>query len=81
MHKMISTSLVKKNLLFFQFRALYSGSLVYITLITPEKAIKLVANDFARYHLSVPGQKLVILSFNFLIIHSFLSGICPYLEQ
>lgn len=31
-----------------------------IVLITPEKAIKLVANDFFRYHLRVPGQRLVI---------------------
>ncbi|VDM78533.1 unnamed protein product [Strongylus vulgaris] len=38
-------------------RALYSGSAVNIVLITPEKAIKLVANDFFRYHLAVPGQK------------------------
>lgn len=26
-------------------------------LITPEKAIKLVANDIFRYHLAVPGQE------------------------
>ncbi|KAL6728558.1 hypothetical protein Aduo_010321 [Ancylostoma duodenale] len=42
---------------FAKVRALYSGSAVNIVLITPEKAIKLVANDFFRYHLSVPGQK------------------------
>ncbi|EYB97451.1 hypothetical protein Y032_0141g2279 [Ancylostoma ceylanicum] len=41
---------------FAKVRALYSGSAVNITLITPEKAIKLVANDFMRYHLAVPGQ-------------------------
>ncbi|EYB97449.1 hypothetical protein Y032_0141g2279 [Ancylostoma ceylanicum] len=41
---------------FARVRALYSGSAVNITLITPEKAIKLVANDFMRYHLAVPGQ-------------------------
>ncbi|RCN47789.1 glutamate carrier 1 [Ancylostoma caninum] len=42
--------------LFAKIRALYTGSAVNITLITPEKAIKLVANDFMRYHLAVPGQ-------------------------
>ncbi|VDM74195.1 unnamed protein product [Strongylus vulgaris] len=42
---------------FSKIRALYSGSAVNIVLITPEKAIKLVANDFFRYHLAVPGQK------------------------
>ncbi|CAD5222207.1 unnamed protein product [Bursaphelenchus xylophilus] len=38
-------------------RAIYSGSGVNILLITPEKAIKLVANDFFRYQLAVPNQK------------------------
>ncbi|KIH48111.1 hypothetical protein ANCDUO_21823, partial [Ancylostoma duodenale] len=42
--------------MFAKVRALYTGSAVNITLITPEKAIKLVANDFMRYHLAVPGQ-------------------------
>ncbi|VDN21909.1 unnamed protein product [Cylicostephanus goldi] len=37
-------------------KGLYSGSAVNLVLITPEKAIKLVANDFFRYHLAVPGQ-------------------------
>ncbi|KAK6060221.1 hypothetical protein COOONC_02125, partial [Cooperia oncophora] len=45
------------TLLLEQVHALYSGSAVNIVLITPEKAIKLVANDFFRHHLSVPGQK------------------------
>ncbi|KAI6241477.1 hypothetical protein M3Y99_00305300 [Aphelenchoides fujianensis] len=36
---------------------MYSGSGVNLLLITPEKAIKLVANDFFRYKLSVPGEK------------------------
>jgi len=31
---------------------MYKGSAVNILLITPEKAIKLAANDFFRYHLS-----------------------------
>ncbi|KHJ94296.1 putative glutamate carrier 1 [Oesophagostomum dentatum] len=43
--------------IFSKVRALYSGSAVNIVLITPEKAIKLVANDFFRYHLAVPGEK------------------------
>lgn len=30
---------------------MYRGSAVNILLITPEKAIKLAANDFFRYHL------------------------------
>lgn len=36
---------------------MYSGSAVNILLITPEKAIKLVANDFFRFQFSKPGQK------------------------
>lgn len=34
------------------FVGMYRGSAVNILLITPEKAIKLAANDFFRYHLS-----------------------------
>lgn len=35
---------------------MYRGSAVNILLITPEKAIKLAANDFFRHHLSpAPG--------------------------
>lgn len=37
------------------------GSGVNILLITPEKAIKLAANDFFRHHLSVgPGCVLIL---------------------
>ncbi|VDD94703.1 unnamed protein product [Enterobius vermicularis] len=43
--------------LFSKFRGLYSGAGVNLLLITPEKAIKLVANDIFRYHLAVPGQE------------------------
>lgn len=40
---------------------MYRGSAVNILLITPEKAIKLAANDFFRHHLSpAPGAKLPI---------------------
>uniref|UniRef100_A0A183CP99 RPOL_N domain-containing protein n=1 Tax=Globodera pallida TaxID=36090 RepID=A0A183CP99_GLOPA len=42
---------------FQKIRSFYSGSGVNILLITPEKAIKLVANDFFRHSLEVPGQK------------------------
>ncbi|KAK0396584.1 hypothetical protein QR680_001775 [Steinernema hermaphroditum] len=43
--------------IFRKIGSLYSGSGVNILLITPEKAIKLVANDFFRYTLSKPGEK------------------------
>jgi len=42
-------------------RALYSGSAVNILLITPEKAIKLVANDFFRHKLSTGERQLSII--------------------
>ncbi|XP_025054366.1 mitochondrial glutamate carrier 1 isoform X2 [Alligator sinensis] len=34
---------------------------VNLTLVTPEKAIKLAANDFFRHHLSKDGKKLTLL--------------------
>jgi len=37
---------------------MYRGSAVNIVLITPEKAIKLAANDFFRHHLRTPGGGL-----------------------
>uniref|UniRef100_A0A1B6KS47 Mitochondrial glutamate carrier 2 n=1 Tax=Graphocephala atropunctata TaxID=36148 RepID=A0A1B6KS47_9HEMI len=37
---------------------MYRGSAVNILLITPEKAIKLAANDFFRHHLSTSSGKL-----------------------
>ncbi|KAL3101864.1 hypothetical protein niasHS_003273 [Heterodera schachtii] len=42
---------------FQKMRSFYSGSGVNILLITPEKAIKLVANDFFRHSLAEPGKK------------------------
>jgi solute carrier family 25 glutamate transporter 18/22 len=42
---------------FSKVKSLYSGSGVNILLITPEKAIKLVANDWFRHQFAVPGQK------------------------
>src|SRR4051812_43442574 len=38
---------------------MYRGSGVNLLLITPEKAIKLVANDFFRHKLASPGEKWV----------------------
>ncbi|XP_054720336.1 mitochondrial glutamate carrier 1-like [Uloborus diversus] len=40
------------------FLGMYRGSAVNILLITPEKAIKLAANDFFRHHLSSGSGKL-----------------------
>ncbi|XP_030379180.1 mitochondrial glutamate carrier 1-like [Scaptodrosophila lebanonensis] len=39
---------------------MYRGSAVNIILITPEKAIKLAANDYFRFHLATPEGKLTI---------------------
>ncbi|EJD74927.1 calcium-binding carrier protein Aralar1 [Loa loa] len=43
--------------IFAKIRGIYSGIGVNLLLITPEKAIKLVANDFFRFHLAVPYQE------------------------
>nr|KAF6398577.1 solute carrier family 25 member 22 [Molossus molossus] len=40
---------------------MYRGAAVNLTLVTPEKAIKLAANDFFRYQLSKDGQRLTLL--------------------
>ncbi|KAM9080287.1 mitochondrial glutamate carrier 1 isoform 1-T1 [Megaptera novaeangliae] len=39
---------------------MYRGAAVNLTLVTPEKAIKLAANDFFRYQLSKDGKKLTL---------------------
>ncbi|XP_040111398.1 mitochondrial glutamate carrier 1 isoform X1 [Oryx dammah] len=39
---------------------MYRGAAVNLTLVTPEKAIKLAANDFFRHHLSKDGQQLTL---------------------
>lgn len=44
------------------FFGMYRGSAVNILLITPEKAIKLAANDFFRHLLSSPSKKLSLTS-------------------
>ncbi|KFW77679.1 Mitochondrial glutamate carrier 1, partial [Manacus vitellinus] len=40
---------------------MYRGAAVNLTLVTPEKAIKLAANDFFRHHLSKDGKKLTLM--------------------
>jgi solute carrier family 25 glutamate transporter 18/22 len=42
------------------FSGMYRGSAVNILLITPEKAIKLAANDFFRFKLTTKDGKLPI---------------------
>ncbi|XP_067316432.1 solute carrier family 25 member 55a isoform X1 [Pseudorasbora parva] len=39
---------------------MYRGAAVNLTLVTPEKAIKLAANDFFRHHLSKDGRGLSV---------------------
>ncbi|KPP74623.1 mitochondrial glutamate carrier 1-like, partial [Scleropages formosus] len=39
---------------------MYRGAAVNLTLVTPEKAIKLAANDFFRYHLNKDGRGLTV---------------------
>ncbi|KAM9320635.1 mitochondrial glutamate carrier 1-like [Gastrophryne carolinensis] len=39
---------------------MYRGAAVNLTLVTPEKAIKLAANDFFRHHLAKDGKKLTL---------------------
>uniref|UniRef100_A0A9J8ACY8 Mitochondrial glutamate carrier 1 n=1 Tax=Cyprinus carpio carpio TaxID=630221 RepID=A0A9J8ACY8_CYPCA len=41
---------------------MYRGAAVNLTLVTPEKAIKLAANDFFRFHLSKDGFPLTVFS-------------------
>ncbi|KAJ8399569.1 hypothetical protein AAFF_G00409800 [Aldrovandia affinis] len=41
--------------------AMYRGAAVNLTLVTPEKAIKLAANDFFRHHLSQDGKGLTLV--------------------
>lgn len=63
---------------FSKFKSLYSGSGVNILLITPEKAIKLVANDFFRYKLSCPEKKFVLVIYK--IINAYII-VCIYLKN
>ncbi|XP_050499881.1 mitochondrial glutamate carrier 1 [Diabrotica virgifera virgifera] len=54
------------------FFALYRGAGVNLLLITPEKALKLAANDFFRYHLSTGGVLPVYKQ----VIAGGLAGLC-----
>lgn len=47
---------INANSIFFCF----SGAAVNLTLVTPEKAIKLAANDLFRHHLSKDGKGLTV---------------------
>ncbi|XP_067089188.1 solute carrier family 25 member 55a isoform X1 [Osmerus mordax] len=40
---------------------MYRGAAVNLTLVTPEKAIKLAANDFFRHHLAKDGKGLTVM--------------------
>lgn len=42
-------------LIYLSFTLLFQGAAVNLTLVTPEKAIKLAANDFFRHQLSKDG--------------------------
>ena len=52
---------------------MYRGSAVNILLITPEKAIKLVANDYFRHKLTRPDGTLPVTVKNFLVCLFFMS--------
>ena len=51
---------------------MYRGSVVNILLITPEKAIKLVANDYFRHKLTRPDGTLPVTVKNFLVCLFFM---------
>ncbi|XP_034027491.1 mitochondrial glutamate carrier 1-like [Thalassophryne amazonica] len=53
---------------------MYRGAAVNLTLVTPEKAIKLAANDFCRHHLSKHGGKLTVFK-------EMLAGCCAGMCQ
>uniref|UniRef100_A0A8D3E1Q1 Mitochondrial glutamate carrier 1 n=1 Tax=Scophthalmus maximus TaxID=52904 RepID=A0A8D3E1Q1_SCOMX len=53
---------------------MYRGAAVNLTLVTPEKAIKLAANDFFRHQLSKDGGKLTVLK-------EMLAGCCAGMCQ
>ena len=52
---------------------MYRGSGVNILLITPEKAIKLAANDYFRHKLTRPDGTLPVTVKNFLVCLFFMS--------
>lgn len=53
---------------------MYRGAAVNLTLVTPEKAIKLAANDFFRHQLSRDGSKLTVFK-------EMLAGCCAGMCQ
>uniref|UniRef100_A0A672GQW9 Mitochondrial glutamate carrier 1 n=1 Tax=Salarias fasciatus TaxID=181472 RepID=A0A672GQW9_SALFA len=53
---------------------MYRGAAVNLTLVTPEKAIKLAANDFFRHQLSKDGGKLTVFK-------EMLAGCCAGMCQ
>uniref|UniRef100_A0A7N6BD05 Mitochondrial glutamate carrier 1 n=1 Tax=Anabas testudineus TaxID=64144 RepID=A0A7N6BD05_ANATE len=53
---------------------MYRGAAVNLTLVTPEKAIKLAANDFFRHQLSKDGGRLTVLK-------EILAGCCAGMCQ
>ncbi|XP_034732666.1 mitochondrial glutamate carrier 1-like [Etheostoma cragini] len=53
---------------------MYRGAAVNLTLVTPEKAIKLAANDFFRHQLSKDGGRLTV-------IKEMLAGCCAGMCQ
>lgn len=53
---------------------MYKGAAVNLTLVTPEKAIKLAANDFFRHQLSKDGSKLSV-------VKEMLAGCCAGMCQ
>lgn len=53
---------------------MYRGAAVNLTLVTPEKAIKLAANDFFRHQLSKDGSKLSV-------VKEMLAGCCAGMCQ
>ncbi|XP_066139186.1 mitochondrial glutamate carrier 1-like isoform X1 [Euwallacea fornicatus] len=55
------------------FFGMYRGSAVNILLITPEKAIKLAANDFFRYHLQTKDKTLPVFR---QMLAGGLAGLC-----
>ncbi|NP_001085887.1 solute carrier family 25 (mitochondrial carrier: glutamate), member 22 like S homeolog isoform X1 [Xenopus laevis] len=51
---------LRKTLRSEGYFGMYRGAAVNLTLVTPEKAIKLAANDYFRHHLSKTGSPLTL---------------------
>lgn len=72
---MLSADCFRKSIAKGGLRGMYQGSGVNILLITPEKAIKLVANDYFRHLLRKPNGYVLCFLFAFLI---YLSLYCIF---